>query len=217
MALARELDRVAGAARRADPADHRQRDVLRGHARRKRAVDLDQHRLRFFRQQALRREHVLDFGGSNAERQRGERAVRAGMRVAADDGHPRQRRALLRADHVDDALPMVAEREIGFGAMRADIGVERFDLGARNRVANAVIPIAGRRVVIGRCDNRADAPGFAARELQSLEGLRARDLVHQVAIDVEQRRAVGFGADDVAVPQFVVKRTRLHGQRWLPA
>ena len=67
-------------------------------------------------QQALRREHVLDFGRADAERERRERAVRAGVRIAADDRHAGQRRALLRPDHVDDALAPVEEREVRLGA-----------------------------------------------------------------------------------------------------
>ena len=46
------------------------------------------------------------------------------------------------------------------------------------------------------------APRLAAGELQPFEGLRARHLVHQMAVDVEQRRAVRFFADDVAVPNL---------------
>ena len=82
----------------------------------RRAVDPDQHRLRFFHHQALRREHVLDFGGADAERERGERAVRARVRVAADDRHPGQRRALLGTDDMDDALAPIAKRKIRLGA-----------------------------------------------------------------------------------------------------
>src|SRR5205823_10100109 len=62
------------------------------------------HRLRLLDEQTLRRQHVLDLGGADAERERGERAVRARVRIAADNRHPRQRRPLLRSDHVHDAL-----------------------------------------------------------------------------------------------------------------
>jgi hypothetical protein len=34
-------------------------------------------------------------------------------------------------------------------------------------------------------------------QLQSFERLRARDFVQQLAVDVEQRRAILFGMDDV--------------------
>ena len=43
---------------------------------------------------------------------------------------------------------------------------------------------------------------------QPLEGLRAGDLVHQVAIDVGDGRAVFLGMDDVRVPQLVVACVR---------
>ena len=108
-----ELDRVAGAAGRADRADDRQGDVLGRAAARQPALDLDQHVLRLARQQRLRRQHVLDLAGADAVRQRAERAVGRGVRIAADDRHAGQRRALLRADHVDDALAQVVHLELG--------------------------------------------------------------------------------------------------------
>ena len=47
---------------------------------------------------------MLDLGRADAVRQRAESAMRRGVAVAADDGHAGQRKALLRADDVDDAL-----------------------------------------------------------------------------------------------------------------
>jgi hypothetical protein len=52
--------------------------------------------------------------------------------------------------------------------------------------------------------------GLAAGQAQALEGLRAGHLVHEVAVDVEQAGAVGFLADDVRFPEFVVKRLASH-------
>ena len=75
-------------------------------------------------------------------------------------------------------------------------------------IADALVPVLRRRVVIGGGDDRRDAPGLAAREPQALVRLRARHLVHEMAVDVDERRAVRFGADDVAVPQLVVERAR---------
>ena len=210
---AAEFDGVPAPARRADPADRGQHEVLGGDAGRQPAVGADQHRFRLLDQQALRRQDVLDLRSADAEGKRRERAVRAGVRIAADDRHPRQRRALLGADHVDDALPLVAERKIRLGAVRADVGVERLDLGPRDRIADAGVPVLGRRVVVGRGDDRADAPRRAARELQSFVGLRTGDLVDEMAIDVQERRAVGLRADDVAVPKLVVERARWHGHQ----
>ena len=62
--------------------------------------------------QALRCEHVLDVGGADALRQCTERAVRRGVRIAADDRHARQRRALLRTDDVHDALTTIEDVEL---------------------------------------------------------------------------------------------------------
>ena len=61
------------------------------------AGERDAHRLRPRLQQRLRREHVLDLGRADAERERAERAVRRGVAVAADDRHPRLRQPELRA------------------------------------------------------------------------------------------------------------------------
>ena len=78
-----------GAAADAEAAHQRQRDVLGGDAVAQRAGEGDAHRLRLLLRQALRREHVLDFARADAERQRAERAVRAGVAVAADDRRAR--------------------------------------------------------------------------------------------------------------------------------
>ena len=112
---------------------------------------------------------------------------------------------------MDDALALVAEWKIGFGAGRADVGVERLDLKAGNGIVDPAIPMLRRRVVIGRGDDRIGAPGLAPRELETLVRLRARDFVHEVAIDIEKRGAVRLGADDMAFPQLVVESARLHG------
>jgi hypothetical protein len=56
----------------------------------------------------LRRQHVLNLGRANAERERAERAVRRGVRIAAHDGHAGQSKALLRADDVDNPLPPIS-------------------------------------------------------------------------------------------------------------
>src|SRR5690606_36019670 len=46
----------------------------------------------------------------------------------------------------------------------------------------------------------------AAAHAQPLERLRARHLVHEVAVDVEEAGAVGLPVDDVIVKNLVVKR-----------
>ena len=106
------------------------------------------------------------------------------------------------------------EREVRGGAEGPDVGVERGDLQLADLVADAVValgPAGGGRVVVGGGDDRADAPDLAPGQAQAFEGLRAGDLVHQVAVDVEHGRAVVLGVDDVFVPQLVVERSGGHG------
>jgi hypothetical protein len=129
----------------------------------------------------------------------------------ADAPHP-----IKDPQDVHDALSPVPKREISLGAVLAHVGVERVDLDARSRILDAAVPVLGRRVVIGRRHDRSDSPWLAPGKLQPLERLRARHLVHQVTIDVEQRRAVAFAANHMAVPQLVIKGASAHcGRRKL--
>ena len=104
------LDDVALSAAGAGVRDQREHEVLGGDAVGEAAVDGDRHRLRPGLGQRLGREHVLDLRRADAERDRAERAVGAGVAVAADDRHPGLGESELRTDDVDDALVEVAER-----------------------------------------------------------------------------------------------------------
>ena len=70
----------------------------------KRSAHVNQHGFRLALRQALGGQHVLDFGGANAEGQRAERAMGAGVAVAAYDGHARLGQSEFRTDDVHDAL-----------------------------------------------------------------------------------------------------------------
>ena len=64
----------------------------------------DPHRPRLRLDEALGGEHVLDLARPDPERERAEGSVRRGVRIAADDRHPRLGDAELGPDHVDDPL-----------------------------------------------------------------------------------------------------------------
>jgi hypothetical protein len=196
-----------------DPADDRQRHILRRDAARERAFHGDAHVLHLLRDEALRREDVLHLGSADPVRKAAECAVRAGVRVAADDGHSRQRGALLGPDHVHDPLTLVEEREIGLGAVLAHVGVERLHLDARSRIFDSLdpaLPPGRRRVVVGGCDHGFDPPRPAARGFQALVSLRAGDLVHEMPVDIQQRRAAFLDVHDVTVPKLVVEGSSAH-------
>ena len=93
----------------ADAADEVEDDVLRGDAGLEAAVDADLVGLRVALEQALGREDHLDLARADPERERPERAVGRGVRVAAHDRHAGLRQAELGADDVDDALAVRAE------------------------------------------------------------------------------------------------------------
>src|SRR5207237_2535600 len=99
-----------------------------------RAFDAYTHRFRFLGEQALRRQHVLDLGGADAESKTAEGAMRARVGVAADDRHAGQGRALLGADHVHDSLARIAEWKVRLDAVLAHVRVERVDLHTGRRI-----------------------------------------------------------------------------------
>ena len=70
---------------------------------------------------------MLDLGGADAVRQRTECAVGRGVAVAADDRGAGQRKALLGADDVDDALSLV-ELVVVFDAEILGVLRQRRDL-----------------------------------------------------------------------------------------
>ena len=198
---------MAGTAIDADHADRVQHDVLGAHAGGERAIDGDGHRLRPALQQALRGQHMADFAGADAEGQRTERTVRAGVAVAADDGHARQSEALLRRDHMDDAA--VRRRHVEqLDAVVGAVARQRVHLRlGRLRVVRQFAVGAGGQRGRGMVHRRLGAVRTARRQaarLQLGEGLRRGDLVDQVQVDVQHGGGgVGLGDHDVGVPQLV--------------
>ena len=135
------------------------------------------------------------------------------MRVATHDRHAGERRTVLRANHVHDPLPLRHEGKVGRRTKGRHIGVQCDDLffgdGVRDPVV-AFFPTGRWGVVVSRCHDRAGTPQGSVCLSQALKRLGAGDLVHQVAINVEDRRAVLLRVYNVFIPNFVVKRT-LHG------
>ena len=178
--LTTEFDSIAGTAGSADLADDRQHDILGCDAGADLAVHRHQHVLHLLLHQALGGQHVLDFRSADTVRQRAEGAVGGGVRVTTDHGHAGQGRALLGADHVDDALTHVIHRKVGQAEL-PDVGIQGGDLGAGDGVGNALDSAAlagGRHVVVGGGDNRIGAPRLATGQAQPFEGLRRGHFMH---------------------------------------
>src|SRR5208283_258893 len=113
-----------------NPSDDPEDQILGAYSDAEFAVDPNLKRLRPLLPEALRRQHVLDFAGADAERERAERAMRSSVAVAANDRHPRLREAKLRPDHMHDSLLARSDVEQLEAKFRA-IPPQRFDLQLR--------------------------------------------------------------------------------------
>ena len=192
--------------------DHRERQVLGEDAGREAAVDPHAHRLGLALQQRLGGQHMPDLGGADAERQRPEGPVGGGVAVAADHGHARAGEALLRPGDMHHT-PGLAAPVSQFDAVGGGVDPQRVDLGLGLIGDIGAFPVSARRQGGGRVvqggeglvrATHLDAPG-----IELAERLRARHLVHEVQVDVEQGRAIlGLGLDHVGVPHLVEQGAR---------
>src|SRR5665213_2621910 len=102
---------MAGTAGNPDPADDRQDQVLSRDRAAQCALDVERKGLRPPLQQALGREHVSDFGRTDAEGEGAEGPVRTGVAVAADQSLAGLREPELRTNDVNDAALAASEAE----------------------------------------------------------------------------------------------------------
>ena len=65
----------------------------------------------------------------------------------------------------------------------------------------------GRDAVVGDRQRQLRPAHLPPRAAERGEGLRARDLIGQVSIDIQQRRTVRSVFDNMGVPDFLVERT----------
>ena len=118
-----------------------------------------------------------------------------------------EREALLRADDVDDALALVELVEI-FEAEELRVVGEIGDLLLALRVGILLPPIGSRHVVIDHAQRLVRRMHLAAGEPQALERLRARHLVHEMSVDIDQAGAARLLVDQMVGPDLVVECTR---------
>ena len=150
---------------------------------------------------------MLDFGRADAMGQRPEGAMGGGVAVAADDGRAGQGEALLGPDHMDDALALVALGKI-FDAEISGVLRQRLDLDAAFLFLDALRAVRGRDIVIhhGQClFRRAD---LAAGQAEAFKSLRGGDLMHEMAIDIEQAGPIRLTIDHMVLEDLVVQGGR---------
>ena len=147
---------------------------------------------------------MADFGGADAERQRAECAMGAGVAVPADDGFARLGQAHFRPDDMHDAAPRIAQAE-QLDAMFLRVGDQPLHLLFRLRGGIGQLSIRTgfqrRRAVIERGLGQVRAAHGKAALFQHRKGLRAGDFMDQVQIDIQDSgRVGGFRHHDVALP-----------------
>ena len=210
------LDGVAGilvgeadAAVHAEAPDDFEDHVLGVHARHQAPGHADAAHLQRIHRQALRREHVADLRGADAERHGAECAVRRGVTVAAGDGHPRLRQPQLRPDDVDDPLRAAVQVEHRHAAAAAVL-LERRQHVLGHHVAERPPLVARRDDVIDGGDRPLRVLHAQPARPQHVERLRTGDLVDQVQADEELRLPVRQRTDCMEVPDLLEER-RGHG------
>src|SRR3974390_982065 len=150
---------------------------------------------------------MLDLGGADAVGERAERTVGRGMAVAADERRAGEREALLRSDDVPDALSPVELVEI-FKPEQPGVLGEIGDLGGALRIGIGCLAVGGRDVVVDHAERLLRRPHGPPGKPQTLEGLRARDLMHEMAVDIDETGAVRLLIDQMSFPDLVIERAR---------
>ena len=179
-----------------------QDDVLGVDAGGELAVHLDAADLEGAEGEGLGREDVADLRGADAEGDRAERAVGGGMGVAAGDRGAGLGDALLRSDHVDDALGA------GRGVEEADavvLGVltEGLDHLLGDRVGVGLLELVGRDDVVDRGEGPVRILHLEAEVPEHAEGLGARHLMDEVRADEQLGLAVRQLAHRMRFPNFL--------------
>ncbi len=130
-----------------------------------------------------------------------------GVAVAADDGGTGQRKALFRADDMDDALLTVSIADIA-DAKGGGVGLQGFKLlrafgvGNRDPCSACVAPCSRWQVVIRYRERQIGSAHGAPGCAQSFESLRAGYFMHQMPVDKDEAGSVIPGGDDMGIPDF---------------
>jgi len=193
----------AGAASGADLADDRQNHVFWADPGAETAIDIDQHILGRGLDQCLGRQHMLDLRGADAVCQRAEGAMGRSVAVAAHDRGARQRKALLGADDMDDALAAI-ELVVIFDAEFLDVLRQHGDLLGAFGIGIGLGAIGCRHVVVDHRERLFGGADLSPRRAQAFKGLRRGHFVHQMAVDIDQAGAVLGLVHQMIVPDLVV-------------
>ena len=136
-------------------------------------------------------------------------AVGRGVAVAADDRHARQSEALFGPDNVHDALADIVH-VVEFDTEIFCVLAQRVDLQFGFGIGNPVRTAKRRYIVVRHGEGLFRRARFAPGHAQAFKRLRACHFVNQVAVDIQDARAVFGFIHQMGVPDFVVQGLRGH-------
>ena len=136
--------------------------------------------------------------------------MRGGVAVAAHQGAAGQGEPLFGADDMDDALfggdrIDIADAEAGRVRLERGQLLRALAIGDRQAPAVGADARRGRQIMIGHRQRQIGAADGATGDAQSLERLRARHLMDEMAIDIDQAGAVIARRDDMRIPDLFVE------------
>ena len=114
-------------------------------------------------------------------------------------------------DDVDDALLLVAQRVQAHPELRG-VAAQRLDLRAARQVGDRLVDVERRGVVVLGRDRQVEAAHRATLGAEAVERLRARDLVDEVQVDVDEVGLAVLALDhEVVVPDLLGQRAGVIG------
>ena len=150
---------------------------------------------------------MLELGRADAEGERPEGAVGAGVAVAADHHQTRLGEALFGADDMDDPLPLVIER-YGWNALRRAAFEHRVEKPPRRCAEGVGIAMVSGNDMVGDGERRLRPERPQTTLLQPLQCLEARRFIEQLPVDPKQALAVAIVLDAMIVPELLIQRPR---------
>ena len=155
----------------------------------------------------LRGQDVQQLALPDAPGQGAERSVGACMAVADGHGQAWQDQALLRSDHMDDAMTGFTDFEVAH-AMTLRVFSQRDDMRIEALQRIMATRIGGHRVIRGR-EGQLRMTQRPTTLSQTTKGA-AVEVWQHMAINMQQGKALAQVLHDVAMPDLLEQRAR-HG------
>ena len=145
---------------------------------------------------------MFNLGCANAKGQCAECTMCCGVRVTTHNRHPRQGKALFRANHMHNTLPLVIHGKIRH-AKFSSIFFQRFDLNAAFFIGDASRPVCCRNIMVSHRQCAVWCAYRAGGVAQTFERLWAGNFMHQMAVDIDQTGAIILAMHNMRIPNLV--------------